>query len=413
MQSDDVSQATRPGLQQWLSRSSYLLLGAGLAVTGSYFAWSPQSPVNQQAFAQSAVTQSDPPAVSQAVPGLSATGDNFISQVVNSAGPAVVRINASRTVRQEVPEVFNDPFFQRFFGSEVPTQPSERVQRGVGSGFILDDQGHILTNAHVVDGADQVRVTLKDGRSLEGKVLGSDRVTDIAVIQVEANELPTVKLGNSDQLRPGQWAIAIGNPLGLDNTVTAGIISATGRSSGDVGIADKQVDFIQTDTAINPGNSGGPLLDERGNVIGINTAIIQGAQGIGFAVPINTAKTIADQLIADGKIDHPYLGIAMVTLTPETKAEINNNPNAGLSVSEDTGVLIANVRPNSPAARAGLRAGDVIQAINRETVTDSEAVQKQVAAVAVGDNLRLDIRRSGQAMTITAELGAFPVESAQ
>ncbi|NJO10342.1 MAG: PDZ domain-containing protein, partial [Leptolyngbyaceae cyanobacterium SL_1_1] len=148
-------------------------------------------------------------------------------------------------------------------------------------------------------------------------------------------------------------------------------------------------------------------------VIGINTAIIQGAQGIGFAVPINTSQTIADQLIADGKIDHPYLGIAMVTLTPETKAEINNNPNAGLSVSEDTGVLIANVRPNSPAARAGLRAGDVIQAINRETVTDSEAVQKQVAAVAVGDNLRLDIRRSGQAMTITAELGAFPVESAQ
>ncbi|MFE4106405.1 HhoA/HhoB/HtrA family serine endopeptidase [Almyronema epifaneia] len=409
MQSDNASPTTQSGWQQWLSRSSCLLLGAGLAATGGYFAWNPQSPLNQQAYAQPSVTAPEPPAVAQAIPGLSATGDNFISRVVDTAGPAVVRINASRTVQQAVPEVFNDPLFRRFFGSEVPMQPSERVQRGVGSGFILDNQGHVLTNAHVVDGADQVQVTLKDGRSLEGQVLGSDPVTDIAVIRVEDANLPTVQLGDSEQIRPGQWAIAIGNPLGLDNTVTAGIISATGRSSGDVGIADKRVDFIQTDTAINPGNSGGPLLDEQGRVIGINTAIIQGAQGIGFAVPINTAKEIADQLIATGKVEHAYLGIEMVTLTPETKAEINANPNAGLRVEEETGILIVNVIPNSPAASAGLRAGDVIRAVNRQAVADSEAVQRQVSAVQVGDDLRLDIRRSGRDLTITAQPGALPV----
>ncbi|NEQ30513.1 MAG: trypsin-like serine protease, partial [Leptolyngbya sp. SIO4C5] len=368
MQLDNSSQTVQSGWQQWLSRSSCVLLGAGLAATGGYFAWSPQSPLNQQAVAQTAITSTESAAVAQAIPGVSSSGGNFVSQVVDAAGPAVVRINASRTVRQEVPEAFNDPFLRRFFGDQIPMQPSERIQRGVGSGFILDNQGHVLTNAHVVDGADKVQVTLKDGRSLAGEVLGSDPVTDIAVIRVEGADLPTVQLADSDQIRPGQWAIAIGNPLGLDNTVTAGIISATGRSSGDVGISDKRVDFIQTDTAINPGNSGGPLLDEQGQVIGVNTAIIQGAQGIGFAVPINTAKEIADQLIANSKVEHPYLGIQMVTLNPETKAEINANPNVGFSVDEETGILIVSVVPDSPAARAGLRAGDVIRRVNGEEV---------------------------------------------
>ncbi len=289
--------------------------------------------------------------------------------------------------------------------------PRSRVERGTGSGFIIGSDGRILTNAHVVDGADTVKVTLKDGRSLEGKVLGADPVTDVAVVKVEANNLPTVALGNSEQLKPGEWAIAIGNPLGLDNTVTTGIISATGRSSGQVGVPDKRVDFIQTDAAINPGNSGGPLLNARGEVIGINTAIIQGAQGLGFAIPINRAQRIATQLVTTGKVEHAFLGIQMVELTPEIKENINNDPNSGLSVDEEEGVLIARVQPNSPAARAGLRAGDVIQKVNGNPVTDSRAVQKAVEDTQVGGNLSLEVRRNGQNRSVAVRPGALSAQA--
>lgn len=199
-----------------------------------------------------------------------------------------MRIDASKTVTSQTPDVFNDPFFRQFFGSELPTPPGKQIERGTGSGFIIGADGRILTNAHVVDGADTVTVTLKDGRTFKGKVLGEDSVTDVAVVKIQANQLPTVALGKSDQLKLGEWAIAIGNPLGLDNTVTTGIISATGRSSSAVGVPDQRVSFIQTDAAINPGNSGGPLLNQRGEVIGMNTAIIQGAQGLGFAIPIDS-----------------------------------------------------------------------------------------------------------------------------
>ncbi len=204
-------------------------------------------------------------------------------------GSAVVRIDSARTVTSQVPEEFSDPFLRRFFGDALP-QPEQRVERGSGSGFIINASGQILTNSHVVDGADQVTVTLKDGRSFDGKVLGEDGVTDVAVIQINAQSLPTLTLGNSSDLQPGEAVIAIGNPLGLNNTVTSGIISATDRSSTDIGASDKRVDYLQTDAAINPGNSGGPLLNARGEAIGMNTAIIQGAQGLGFAIPINTVK---------------------------------------------------------------------------------------------------------------------------
>ncbi|MCZ0899281.1 trypsin-like peptidase domain-containing protein, partial [Microcoleus sp. HI-ES] len=208
---------------------------------------------------------------------------NFVSKVVQEVGPAVVRINSSRTVTNQVPDEIPEQF-RRFFGSESPIAPGNRVERGSGSGFIFGSDGRILTNAHVVDRADTVTVKLKDGREFVGKVLGVDTVTDVAVVKIEANNLPVVSLGKSEELQPGEWAIAIGNPLGLDNTVTVGIISATGRSSADVGVPDKRVNFIQTDAAINPGNSGGPLLNQRGQVIGMNTAISQGAQGLGFAI---------------------------------------------------------------------------------------------------------------------------------
>ncbi|MEN9222575.1 MAG: trypsin-like peptidase domain-containing protein, partial [Thermostichus sp. BF3_bins_97] len=216
---------------------------------------------------------------------------NFIADVAQKVGPAVVRIDSERTVRTRgafPEEFFSDPFFRDFFGQNMPSMPRQRRQQGTGSGFIISADGQIITNAHVVDGSDKVTVILKDTRSFDGEVLGSDPVTDVAVVKIKAENLPTVQLGRSETLEPGQWAIAIGNPLGLDNTVTAGIISALGRSSGEIRVPDKRVSFIQTDAAINPGNSGGPLLNAQGEVIGVNTAIIQGAQGLGFAIPIET-----------------------------------------------------------------------------------------------------------------------------
>ncbi len=404
-----------PPRRRPLSILALVLLGAGVATAGNYavMQWRHQAAPTPTV----ASTESTPVAPTIAPGRASALAaasqdENFVSRVVETAGPAVVRIDASRTVTGQVPEMFNDPLFRQFFDN-VPVPPSQELQRGIGSGFILDHDGHIMTNAHVVDGADTVKVTLKDGRSFDGQVLGSDPATDVAVIRITGDNLPTVALSNSDQIQPGEWAIAIGNPLGLDNTVTVGIISATGRSSGQVGVPDKRVDFIQTDTAINPGNSGGPLLNERGEVIGMNTAIIQGAQGLGFAIPINTAQQVAQQLITNGKVEHTYLGIQMVTLTPEVQQEINNNPNSGLSVTKDRGILVAKVVPDSPAAQAGLRAGDVIQSVNGQAVTDAAEVQKLVSQKAVGDRLTLAVSRNQQRLNLVAQLGTLPSQVAQ
>ncbi len=396
-------------LKKAVTYLSLVLLGAGVTLSGSYLASrSPQTLATSSALSSSNALAGVLPTTN---PLITQDG-NFVIQVVEKVGPAVVRINASRTVTRQVPDALNNnPLFREFFGSQFPNQPSERVERGTGSGFIINSDGHILTNAHVVDGADRVNVTLKDGRSFEGKVMGTDPVTDVAVIKIESNNLPAVSLGNSEQLRPGEWAIAIGNPLGLDNTVTTGIISATGRSSSQVGVPDKRVEFIQTDAAINPGNSGGPLLNASGQVIGMNTAIIQGAQGLGFAIPINTAQRIAEQLVARGKVEHPFLGIQMVTLTPELKQNINSNPNAGLTVDEEQGVLIAKVLPNSPAAKSGLRTGDVIHKINGKSVTDASDVQKSVENSQVGSSLQLDVRRDQQDVSVTVQPGALPTQN--
>jgi Do/DeqQ family serine protease len=387
---------------------SLVLLGAGVTFSGSYLAAH-----NSQNVGTFGATDSSK-VLAQTSPNsnlLNNQNSNFITAVVEKVGPAVVRIDSSRTVTSRVPEAFNNPLFRQFFGDELPTGPKQRVERGEGSGFIISNNGQILTNAHVVEGSDTVSVTLKDGRSFQGKVMGVDTVTDVAVVKIEASNLPTVQMGNSEQLKPGEWAIAIGNPLGLDNTVTTGIISATGRSSSAVGVPDKRVQFIQTDAAINPGNSGGPLLNASGQVIGMNTAILQGAQGLGFAIPINTAQRIASQLVSQGKVQHPYLGVQMVTLTPELKKNINSSPNAGLNVEEDQGVLIAKVVPNSPAAKAGLRPGDVIQKINGQPVKDAEAVQKAVEASQVGKSLQVGVRRSQKEVTVAVQAGAFPTQS--
>ena len=389
----------------WQKTATYLslvLLGAGVTFSGNYLV---TKGVGTEPLQASPLPES---LIAQALPGN--TDTNFVTDVVERVGPAVVRINSSRTVSRQIPDAFNDPTFRRFFGGQLPTGPQERVERGTGSGFIINTDGQILTNAHVVDGADTVNVILKDGRTFKGKVVGTDPVTDVAVVKIQADNLPTVRLGNSEQLRPGEWAIAIGNPLGLDNTVTTGIISATGRSSSQVGVPDKRVNFIQTDAAINPGNSGGPLLNARGEVVGINTAIIRGAQGLGFSIPINTAQRIANQLVTTGRVEHPYLGVQMTTLTPDVRQQINEDANSGLSVDADRGVLVLRVMRNSPAARAGLRPGDVIQKINGQAIANSESVQQQVEKSQVGSNLQLELRRNGQNLNVPIQTAALPVE---
>ena len=333
---------------------------------------------------------------------------NFIAAAVEKVGPAVVRIDSSRRVNS-ARRGLQGQFPEEFFGMEPP-QSRGRVERGTGSGFVISAEGQVLTNAHVVNGADTVSVTLKDGRTFEGKVLGEDPLTDVAVVKIEAAKLPTVTVGNSDQLLPGEWAIAIGNPLGLDNSVTAGIISATGRSSTDIGVPDKRIGFIQTDAAINPGNSGGPLLNAAGEVVGMNTAIISGAQGLGFAIPINDARQIAQQLIATGKVEHAYLGIEMATLTPEIKQLVNSDPNSSIRVTVSEGILISSVVPVSPAAKAGFRPGDVIQKINDRPMTKSEAVQKLVQNTKVGTPLQVEVNRNGDLIKLEVRPGNLPVQ---
>lgn len=337
---------------------------------------------------------------------------NFIAAAVEKVGSAVVRIDSSRTVSSTSSDARQNPF-RRFFGDDsTPQQPQERVEQGTGSGFILTSAGRLLTNAHVVEGASVVTVTLKDGRSFDGKVIGIDQITDIAAIKIDATGLPTVKIGNSERLVPGQWAIAIGNPLGLDNTVTAGIISATGRSSSQVGIPDRRVRFIQTDAAINPGNSGGPLLNDQGEVVGINTAIRANAQGLGFAIPIETAWRIAQQLFEKGRAEHPYLGIQMVDLTSDLRNRLNQEKNLGLTVTETQGVLIIQVMQGTPAAAAGLHPGDIITQINSVPVTTSSDVQEQIEKSRVGNVISVEVHRKRELKVIQVRPTAFPANQA-
>ena len=332
--------------------------------------------------------------------------NSFVTAAVNRVGQAVVRIDTERTITRRLPDPFSDdPFFRRFFGENFPQQlPPERLQ-GLGSGFIIDPSGEILTNAHVVAQADKVTVTLKDGRVLEGQVQGVDEVTDLAVIKVNGRNLPIAPLGDSSRVQVGDWAIAVGNPLGLDNTVTLGIVSTLKRSSAQVGIPDKRLDFIQTDAAINPGNSGGPLLNDRGEVIGINTAIRADGMGIGFAIPIDKAKAIKDRLIKGEKVAHPYIGVQMETLTPTLARQNNSDPNSAIQIPEVNGVLVVRVLPNSPAAAAGLRRGDVIVQVDGQNITKAEQLQSLVEDTQVGQAIQVKVRRGSQTQQLSVRTG--------
>ncbi|WP_353931846.1 HhoA/HhoB/HtrA family serine endopeptidase [Okeanomitos corallinicola TIOX110] len=333
---------------------------------------------------------------------------SFVADAVNRVGNSVVRIDTEKTVTRPVDPFMDDPFFRRFFGEGFPQQSPTEQLRGLGSGFILDKSGIILTNAHVVDQADRVSVRLKDGRTYKGQVRGIDEVTDLAVVKINAgNDLPVAPLGSSDDVEVGDWAIAVGNPLGFDNTVTLGIVSTLKRSSAQVGISDKRLDFIQTDAAINPGNSGGPLLNAEGEVIGINTAIRADAMGIGFAIPINKAKAIAVQLQRDGKVAHPYLGVQMVTLTPELARQNNTDPNSSFEIPEVNGALVMRVVLNSPAAIAGIHRGDVIVQIDNQQITSAGQLQRVVEDSRLGQILQVKVQRGNRTQELsirTAEL---------
>lgn len=390
-----------------LSRSVLLLLAGGsLGLVGSYYLNTQRMmppDTSSSSVLEPVFPTMTPEAIAPSPTSLTSESSNFIAAAVEKVGAAVVRIDASRTVALG-PRRRN---LDRPFPGNGPA-PEERVEAGTGSGFIISADGRLITNAHVVEGADRVQVTLRDGRSYDGEVLGVDTVTDIAAIKIDATNLPTVAFGDSNALMPGQWAIAIGNPLGLDNTVTAGIISATGRSSAQIGIADKRVRFIQTDAAINPGNSGGPLLNDQGEVIGINTAIRADAQGLGFAIPIDAARRIADQLFTNGQAEHPFIGIQMIDLTPVNRDEISQELKINLDQTLETGVVVIEIVPESPASRSELAVGDVIVSINGTSVKTGTDVQDQVEASNVGDSLTLGINRAGQDETVSLQTGAMP-----
>jgi len=328
----------------------------------------------------------DPVRISDAVPAPPLPGtNNTIVDAVEKVGPSVVRIDTTKRVINPLGGLFG-------------RGPTIQQQQGQGSGFITRSDGVVLTNAHVVDGASDVTVTLPDGRSYSGKVLGADPLTDVAVVKVVASKLPVAPLGDSARVRPGEWAIAIGNPLGLDNTVTAGIISAIQRTNA-LG-EGQRVPYIQTDAAVNPGNSGGPLINDRGQVIGINTAIRQApGAGLSFAVPINVARQIAAQILERGYASHPYIGVRLQAITPQLAREINSTDACNLP--EVNGVVVVDVMANSPAAKGGLRPCDLIEKVGDKAVSNPSEVQLAVDQAEVGERLKVVVRRGADSSTLT------------
>ncbi|MCX7729662.1 MAG: DegQ family serine endoprotease [Candidatus Caldatribacterium sp.] len=323
---------------------------------------------------------------------------DVVADIVERVSPAVVNIDTLRITvfRSPLAPFFSDPFFRRFFG-DIPELERQVPQRGIGTGFVFRSDGYILTNEHVIRGANEIKVTFIDGKEYKGKVVGADPMTDIAVVKIDATNLPTIPLGDSDKARVGEFVIAIGNPYGLSHTVTVGVLSAKGRpiSAGDSG--REYENFLQTDAAINPGNSGGPLLNLRGEVIGINTAILPYAQGIGFAVPINMVKSILDQLLAEGRVIRAWLGVYIQDLTPEMAEKFG--------LLEAKGALVADVSKGSPAEKAGLRRGDIVLKVDeKETPTVSD-LQREIRSRRPGDRVRLEIWRDGKRMILEATLG--------
>ena len=334
--------------------------------------------------------------------------NNFVSEAVKSVGPAVVRIDTERLVeRQQFDPTLLDPLLRDLLG-EPGTSPDR--ERGQGSGVIIDQKGLVLTNAHVVERVDNVSVTLADGTNCDGKVLGTDVVTDLALVKIEDSlNSSFAPLGNSEDLEVGDWAIALGTPYGLEKTVTLGIISSLHRDINSLGFSDKRLDLIQTDAAINPGNSGGPLINSNGEVIGINTLVRSGpGAGLGFAIPINLAKTVSDQLLKNGEVIHPYLGVQLVSLNPKIAKEHNNDPNSLVQLPERSGALIQSIIPNSPAEKAGLRRGDLVIAAENMSINEPKALLDEVEKAQIGKTFLLNILRDNKEIQINIKPEPLP-----
>ena len=330
------------------------------------------------------------------------------TRVVKDVKPAVVHIAVTSTVEtnSEYEQFFNNPFFERFFGPEYRFQDPQRrkrQQQGAGSGFIIDKEGHILTNNHVVEKADKITVTLNDNSVVEAKLIGTDPKSDVALIKIDVDhDLPVVELGDSAALEVGEWVIAIGNPFGLSQTVTVGVVSATGRSR--VGINEYE-NFIQTDAAINPGNSGGPLLNIHGQVVGINSALYSrtgGYMGIGFAIPINMAKFINKQLMDNGKVTRGYLGVGIQDVD-ESLAESFGLEKAG-------GVLITDVQDDTPASKAGIKNQDVLVKLDGIELQDTQDLRNRIAQTIPGTTVVLDIVRDGKPVELKVKIGEQPAD---
>lgn len=376
------------GALAWLITSSgHTVLGAGSPVTLRIAGSAPAGPVN--------------------------FNEGF-SSVVEPLLPAVVNISTSKVVKSQKGgenPFFNDPFFRQFFGNpfgDGDQQPREQREHSLGSGVIVNPDGYILTNNHVVDGASDVQVTLSDKRQLKAKIVGTDPRTDIAVLKIPTSGLATVTLGDSAKAKVGDIVLAIGDPFGIGETVTMGIVSATGRRDLRLEGPEGYEDFIQTDASINPGNSGGALVNTRGELIGINTAIISngggGNQGIGFAVPVNMARTVMEQILKSGKVTRGFLGVSIQEVTPDL-AKAFNLPSA-------EGALVGDVTPDSPGAKAGLQKGDVITALNGQKIADYHDLRLRISQTAPGTAIKMDVYRNGQKQQMTATLGEFP-EKAQ
>ncbi len=326
------------------------------------------------------------------------------AEVAEAARPAVVNISTTSTVTMEenpFGNMFSDPFFRHFFGDQFgnPGQKRKYKSSALGSGVIVTSDGYILTNNHVVKGADEIKVVLYDKREFKGKVVGTDPRTDLAVVKIDARNLPTLSLGDSGKMKAGDLVLAIGNPFGLNQTITMGIVSAVGRSN--IGLADYE-DFIQTDAAINPGNSGGALVSASGELVGINTAIYStsgGYMGIGFAIPSDMAKVVMENIIKHGRVIRGWLGVSIQDLTPDLAKS--------LGIRETAGALVSNVETGSPADKAGLKRGDLITGINTKKVDDSTGLRNMIASTAPGTKIDVRIIRDGKEQTVTVALGEY------
>ena len=335
-------------------------------------------------------------------------GHNFVSDAVKKVGPAVVRIDTERLVeRQQFDPTLLDPLLRDLLGE--PGMAPDR-ERGQGSGVIIDKDGLVLTNAHVVERVDNVSVTLADGTNREGQVLGTDSITDLALVKIDNQQDSSyAPLGDSEELEVGDWAIALGTPYGLEKTVTLGIVSSLHRDINALGFSDKRLDLIQTDAAINPGNSGGPLINSNGQVIGINTLVRSGpGAGLGFAIPINLAKNVSDQLLENGEVIHPYLGVQLISLNPKIAKEHNEDPNALVQLPERSGALIQSVIPNSPAEKAGLRRGDLVIAAENILIEEPKTLLDEVEKAQIGKIFLLNVLRDNKEIKVNIKPEALP-----